>query len=293
MSRSNGEVVVVVDPGSSSIKVGYGGDDIPTSIFPSSLTKDNLKLESLESFDGDPANFPINRGVVRDFDQMESLWGMITEEAGLSNMENMSVMLVESAKSNSEQREKWAELLFAKFNVPSICIGNSASLTMFAAGRTTGVAVECGAGLTSSVPVFEGLALSHAMLTMDWAGQDISKDLKNGIRSDCAYPFDPLEAKQLKERMAFISPHLRSELQHQQRDEFVSVSLPDGNEVSVAKSTFSDCTEKLMYNDDTHVSPNGGLVNQVYESLTLCDDSIRKDLMDNIIIAGGTSLLPG
>jgi actin-related protein len=36
-------------------------------------------------------------------------------------------------------------------------IGNSSALTMFAAGRTTGIAVECGAGLTSSVPVFEGI----------------------------------------------------------------------------------------------------------------------------------------
>ena len=45
---------------------------------------------------------------------------------------------------------------------------------MFASGRTTGIAVECGAGVTSSVPVFEGLALSHAAVYSDFGGQEIT-----------------------------------------------------------------------------------------------------------------------
>lgn len=38
-----------------------------------------------------------------------------------------------------------------------------------------------------------------------------------------------------------------------------------------------------------HILPH----TQVYESLILCDDSIRRELSSNIIISGGTSMLPG
>lgn len=32
---------------------------------------------------------------------------------------------------------------------------------------------------------------------------------------------------------------------------------------------------------------------QVWDSLALCDDSIKKDLMHNVLLSGGTSLIPG
>ena len=33
------EHVIVVDMGTSSVKVGYSGDDVPNSVFPSSVQK--------------------------------------------------------------------------------------------------------------------------------------------------------------------------------------------------------------------------------------------------------------
>jgi actin-related protein len=72
-------------------------------------------------------------------------------------------------------------------------------------------------------------------------------------------------------------------------DEFTTLNLPDGKEVKIESRYFSDCVEQLHINDTTF----GGLSKQVFESLTLCDDSIRKELATNIIISGGTSMLPG
>jgi actin-related protein len=54
---------------------------------------------------------------------------------------------------------------------------------------------------------------------------------------------------------------------------------------------FSDCAESLLVNDKK--DPSTGIVNQVLESLSLCDESIKRDLMQNVVLSGGTSLLPG
>ena len=53
----------------------------------------------------------------------------------------------------------------------------------------SGIAVECGAGVTTSVPVFEGLALSHAAMCVDYGGQDISANLKRLLGINIKYQY--------------------------------------------------------------------------------------------------------
>jgi actin-related protein len=192
-------------------------------------------------------------------------------------------MIAESPVASHVDRSKWAEMLFEIYRVPSIYIANSSSLSLFASGRTTGLVVECGAGVTSSVPVFEGLALQHAATTVNYAGQDISEKIKS-LLAEKDVTVDLGYARMLKERLAYVRTGNETE------QENVSFSLPDGTDVSVNGGIFGDCTEKLFFNID--VEPNG-LVHQAYESLQLCDDSLQKDLANNVVISGGTSMLPG
>lgn len=62
--------------------------------------------------------------------------------------------------------------------VPALSVCNSSVLALFASGRTRGIALEVGAGVTHAVPVFEGFALNHAVLRFEGAGQDITHRLK-------------------------------------------------------------------------------------------------------------------
>lgn len=71
-------------------------------------------------------------------------------------------MLSEAPLNPTANREKAMEIFFETFNVPAIHIQMQAVLSLYAAGRTTGVVLDSGDGVTHCVPVYEGFAIEPA-----------------------------------------------------------------------------------------------------------------------------------
>lgn len=320
-----GDSVLVVDIGSSSVKAGLSGENLPACVMPSNLssTKWPRTVESYEAYSGDSGaggsntaaaasdwgvsdssvtHHPVTRGKITDWDGLEKLWHATLQDLVLSTADPVSTMIVESSKMTTSDRCRWAELLFEKYNVPSIGFGNSSVFCIFAAGRTTGLTVEFGAGITSTVPVYEGLALKHAAVVIDYGGQDISANLKK-LLNERNIHIDLAEAKILKERMARVSPIGALSQTNISQAEDSTFFLPDGTEVTVPTKLFSECTQPIFRGsfvypqngEEIHPAavPPAGITSQVVESWTLCDDSVRRELIQNVILAGGSSMLSG
>ncbi len=54
-----------------------------------------------------------------------------------------------------------AHVMFETFNTPAMYVADQAVLSMYASGRTTGIVLDSGDGVTNAVPIYEGNLKVH------------------------------------------------------------------------------------------------------------------------------------
>ena len=125
---------------------------------------------------------PIQRALVEDFDRLERLLEHIfTNELGVKTT-SMNLLMTDAPGNSKDNKKQLCDLMFEKFKIASFSLQNTAVLSLFSTGTTTGLVTESGQGISYAVPVFEGYALPHAIHRMDIAGQDVTEKLMREIQ---------------------------------------------------------------------------------------------------------------
>ncbi len=76
------------------------------------------------------------------------------------------------------------EIMFETFSVPSFYLAIQAVLSLYSSGKTTGLVLDAGDGVTHTVPIYEGYALPHAIERNDLAGRDLTEYLKKLLNEE-------------------------------------------------------------------------------------------------------------
>lgn len=75
-------------------------------------------------------------------------------------------LLTEAPRNPKKNREKMTQVMFETFDSQNVYVAIQAVMSLYSAGRTTGLVVDSGDGVTHTVPVFEGFSLPHAVEKM-------------------------------------------------------------------------------------------------------------------------------
>ncbi|KFY02140.1 hypothetical protein O988_02345 [Pseudogymnoascus sp. VKM F-3808] len=304
---------IVLDNGSGTIRAGFAGEDLPKCYFPSFVGRPKHLRVLAGALEGDvfigkraeelrgllKIRYPLEHGIVTDWDDMVKIWEWVYGDGLKTLSEDHPVLLTEPPLNPRSNRDTAAQILFETFNVPALHTSIQAVLSLYASGRTTGIVLDSGDGVSHAVPVYEGFAMPSAIRRIDVAGRDVTEHMQMLLRKGGHVFHTSAEkevVRQIKEKLSYVSLDPKDEergwgVRKTTDSMMVDYVLPDGNKLKVGAERFR--APEILFNPEIIGLEYPGVHQIVVDSINRTDLDLRKSLFGNIVLSGGTTMTKG
>ena len=301
----------VIDNGSGYMKAGFSGEEAPKVMFPTIVGKTKVEGiyvgdEKKESIIGTEAekkfgildiSYPIQGGVVVNWDEMERIWANTFYGELKIAPEEHNLLLTESPFITRKDREKTLEMMFETFNCASTYIVAQSVLAAYSVGKSTGISIDCGHTSLNFAPIYEGFLQRHCVQHIPIAGKDINDILinlliKNGqVIESKMQKQSIIKAKELYCYFAQNYEQEENDFENIKDEETKEWELPDKRKIKIGKERFQ--ATEILFEPKKFGYDYINFQELFQKTVKSIDSDLREIMLANIIFNGGTTLIKG
>lgn len=299
---------VVLDIGVAFTKCGYAGEMSPRCIIPS-VTNSKIVLHDCTTPD------QLYNALVDFIHHLYFKWLLV-------NPKDRRVVVVESILGSTMFREVLAKVLFRHYEVSSILYVPSHLMPLFALGIHTALVLDVGHREATLIPIYEGVPVLAAWQAQPLAGEAIQAAIKADLicRGVVSSGGEDEPGRPVGETPEILTPTIVEDVLVRccfvttlQRGSDVSLMLQDASSISALSSWMKNAPPAVRY-------PAGGgsviridgatregaselmwqldqdgmsVASMILDSILACPLDCRKKLAANLILVGGTTMMPG
>ncbi|XP_070809946.1 actin-87E-like isoform X6 [Pituophis catenifer annectens] len=297
---------LVVDNSSRNCRAGIAGEDLPRIVLPPIIgrPKQQSAVEDRKAFyvgsdaqsrrDVLTLRYPIQSGFIYNWDDMEKIWHHVFYKELQVTPEERPVLLSENSRVFKSEAEKITQIMFESFNASAFYLAFHAVLSLYASGRTSGVVLDTKNDRIDPLPVYEGHALRHAFFRVDLSGEDLTDFLLQMLNKR-GYHIKREEremVEDIKEKFCYVAPDFVKEMATATPSSLEKqYELPDGQVITIDTERYR-CPEGLF--EPGYLNKECcGIHETVFNAVMKCDRDLCRTMFKNVVLAGGTSMLPG
>ncbi|CAH1790732.1 unnamed protein product [Owenia fusiformis] len=302
---------VIVDIGGAYTKCGFGGEPAPRCIIPSDVIKQS----------GETRKVTVFKNEAELYDNLVDFLHRLYFRHLLVNPKDRRVVVVESVLCPSVFRNTLAKVLFKHYEVPSVLFAPSHLMALFTLGISSGLVLDAGLTETLVLPIYESIPILKAWQAVPLAGNAIhsrleSQLLETGIITTDESEKRPLSSalgslsqstlEDIKVRCCFVTRMDRAkqlqdaQLQESGLQEVDPTKIPtpppgvdyplDGGKILHIDGKIRENSCEVLFERD---NDEKSIATLILDAILECPIDIRRVLAENIVVVGGTAMLPG
>ncbi|MFO8019791.1 MAG: hypothetical protein R6U96_14295 [Promethearchaeia archaeon] len=316
---------IIIDIGCDNFRLGWAGEDFPEYIEPSIYVdiKDSIvqseNIKGLEDifvkeekvnrykYGNDALNYQniLNVHEFKKENNLSIFWQYFHYFYEKLDIESehkykQPLIIISPFFMTDLEKEQMKKIFFKGFKFPKLQFLSESQAIISSLQKSTGLIINLGESNSFISSIFHGFSNIMARDLFPISGQDLTKYFLNkiiterGKSSDKSFYIDKWIAKNLKEEVSLcvVNPEAEIEkIEKDKKDYDQIIQFPDASELLINKIRFL-ISEPLFDPSLVHVDYMG-LPEAIATIVKNWDRENWEELLSNIIIAGGSSLIPG